>query len=56
MAHPLCADCSAEGRTALAKHVHHKLKLKAHPELKYAEENLMPLCEAHHDTRTARGE
>ena len=54
--HPLCKDCEAEGRVGAATDVHHRKKLKDHPELKYEEENLMALCSEHHDQRTARGE
>jgi 5-methylcytosine-specific restriction endonuclease McrA len=39
-----------------ATDVHHKQKLRDRPELKYEEENLMGLCKACHDKRTARGE
>jgi len=54
--HPLCVDCQAHGRVNLARHVHHKARLKEHPELKYVESNLLGLCESHHDARTALGE
>ncbi|HVJ09705.1 MAG TPA: HNH endonuclease signature motif containing protein [Acidisarcina sp.] len=54
--HPLCVDCESVGHVAMARHVHHIKKLAEHPRLKYAESNLMPLCEEHHNARTARGE
>jgi 5-methylcytosine-specific restriction protein A len=54
--HPLCSDCEAEGRVGAATDIHHKQKLRDRPELKYEEENLMALCKACHDKRTARGE
>ena len=54
--HPLCVDCEAEGRVGAATDVHHKQKLRDHPELKYDEDNLAALCSMHHDKRTARGE
>jgi 5-methylcytosine-specific restriction protein A len=49
--HPACYDC---GR--LATEVHHKLKVKDHPELKLVEANCMALCKTCHTKRTARGE
>jgi 5-methylcytosine-specific restriction protein A len=54
--HPLCSDCETEGRVGAATDIHHKQKLRDRPELKYEEENLMALCKACHDKRTARGE
>ena len=54
--HPLCVDSLAEGRFVPATEVHHIKKLKDHPELKYAESNLMALCHTKHSIRTARGE
>lgn len=55
-ANPLCLDCKETGIIAAARDIHHKQKLCDHPELKYEEENLLPLCKMHHDKRTARGE
>jgi 5-methylcytosine-specific restriction protein A len=52
--HPLCMDCLPI--VTAATDVHHKQKLRDRPELKYEEGNLMPLCKACHDKRTARGE
>jgi len=40
----------------VAQELHHILKLAEHPEAKYQEDNLMPLCRPHHSSRTARGE
>ena len=54
--HPLCVDCLAEHRMTPATEVHHIRKLVEHPEIKYAEDNLMGLCHRHHSIRTARGE
>ena len=54
--HPLCVDCSSEGMVGAARHIHHIEKLRDRPDLKYEATNLMPLCEHHHDKRTARGE
>lgn len=39
-----------------AEHIHHKRKLADHPELKYEDGNLVPLCEVCHNRRTAKGE
>lgn len=54
--HPLCVRCDAKGVTTVATDVHHKRKLVAHPELKFAEENLEALCHECHSEATARGE
>ncbi len=67
--HPLCHDClnpdplttknafdEPASRVEPAVHIHHKQKLSERPDLKYEEGNLMPLCERHHNERTARGE
>lgn len=53
---PLCADCKKAGRIKAAKEVHHILKIKDRPDLKYDEENCMALCKSCHAKRTARGE
>jgi 5-methylcytosine-specific restriction protein A len=49
-------DCSAEGMVTAATDVHHKQKLRDRPELKYEFDNLLALCSACHDSRTAKGE
>jgi 5-methylcytosine-specific restriction protein A len=54
--HPLCMDCNAEGMTTAATDVHHKQKLRDRPDLKYEYDNLLALCSACHDYRTAKGE
>lgn len=54
--YPLCHDCEANGITRAAEQVHHKLKVKDHPELRLEWSNLMSLCESCHSRRTARGE
>jgi 5-methylcytosine-specific restriction enzyme A len=53
---PLCKDCQAIGIVKGATDIHHIEKLCDHPDLKYDDSNLMPLCKMHHDKRTARGE
>jgi 5-methylcytosine-specific restriction protein A len=53
---PLCVDCRAIGVVTAARDIHHIQKLSSHPDLKYDDGNLMPLCKMHHDKRTARGE
>ena len=52
----ICADCQAAGIVKAAHHIHHIKKLAEHPELKYDEEWLLPLCERCHNIRTAKGE
>lgn len=54
--HPLCVDCLRRGITEAASEVHHVAKLRDHPDRKYDEANLMPLCSVCHGARTARGE
>ena len=55
--HPLCEDCLEQGLTTPAQEVHHIVKKRLLPaELADKEENLMALCCACHDVRTARGE
>lgn len=55
--HPLCVDCLKEDRRAVsATDVHHIIKLRERPDLRFDEANLMSLCGAHHDARTARGQ
>ena len=54
--HPLCFDCEAEGRVSAAVDVHHIVKLRERPDLKYIDSNLMSLCSEHHKKRTAKGE
>jgi 5-methylcytosine-specific restriction protein A len=55
-AHPLCADCEAEGRTTAAAEVHHIVKVAVDPSKKLEESNVLGLCKRHHSMRTARGE
>lgn len=54
--HPLCTDCESQGLVRPAVHIHHIKKLRDHPEYKYDEQWLMPLCETCHNVRTAKGE
>lgn len=53
---PMCADCSASGRIALATDVHHVAKVQDAPHLRLDPSNLMALCHECHSRRTARGE
>jgi 5-methylcytosine-specific restriction protein A len=55
-ADPLCQDCKAEGRIAMATDVHHKRKHNGDAALFWARENLEGLCSSHHSAHTARGE
>lgn len=48
---PLCHDCQAKGIATPAKEVHHIIKIKDAPGLKYEQDNLVPLCEACHRER-----
>lgn len=52
--HPLCADCEAAGRVAVATDVHHIVARRAGGS--DDESNLMALCHACHSKRTAAGE
>lgn len=54
--HPLCEDCLKKGRYVPGQEVHHVIKLKDVPELKYDPSNLMTLCKSCHSKRTMRGE
>jgi 5-methylcytosine-specific restriction protein A len=51
---PLCMDCLP--LVTAATDVHHRQKLRDRPELKYEDSNLVSLCSACHDKRTAMGE
>ncbi len=53
---PLCHDCSLKGHTRPSAEVHHIIKLRDKPSLKYDLDNLMALCSDCHRIRTARGE
>lgn len=54
-AHGECQMCKAEKRLTAATLVHHVKHLRAHPELAYARENLMPLCHDCHERIHGRG-
>ena len=54
LAHPLCADCQALGRTTAASEVHHVRALRNNGT--HEEGNLMALCKPCHSARTMRGE
>ncbi|MHB1651403.1 MAG: HNH endonuclease [Desulfitobacteriaceae bacterium] len=54
--HPLCEDCLEQGRLEPATEVHHKEKVREHPELRLAISNLRALSKECHSRRTARGE
>lgn len=55
-AHPLCMDCEKQGRTTPAVDVHHIEKISDAPERRLDAANLMALCRACHNQRTAKGE
>jgi 5-methylcytosine-specific restriction enzyme A len=54
--HPLCADCTTNGRTTAATDVHHIKKLTDSPDMRMDDDNCMALCKGCHSVRTARGE
>ena len=56
MKNPLCHDCMAEGKFKPANEVHHVKKVRDHPELRLACDNLMSLCKSCHSKRTFKGE
>ena len=49
--HALCVDCRAEKHLEPTTQVHHLIPPEVRPDLKYAAENLVPLCLAHHNKR-----
>lgn len=53
--HGECQMCRAEKRLTRATVCHHVKHLKAHPELAYDRENLMPLCHDCHEKIHERG-
>ena len=50
---PLCAHCLAEGRTVAATELDHVVPLAHGGEL-MDESNIQPLCDSHHEAKTAR--
>lgn len=52
---PLCADCLEQGIATPSEEVHHIVKLKLRPDLKYEQSNLVALCGACHKRITAAG-
>jgi 5-methylcytosine-specific restriction protein A len=52
----LCRDCLDKGIVNPATDIHHKVKLKDRPDLKYEDSNLVGLCHDCHSVRTAKGE
>ena len=54
-AHHECQMCKQEHKLTPATLVHHVKHLRAHPELAYARENLMPLCHDCHERIHERG-
>ena len=55
-AKPLCADCAATGTLTAATEVHHRRKLRDHPEFRLDAAHAMALCRRCHSSRTANGE
>lgn len=54
--HPLCEDCLRYGVYTPAQEVHHIEKVKDRPDRRLDPTNLMALCKACHNRRTAKGE
>jgi len=52
--HPLCHDCSEQGRITPANEVHHIIDRQERPDLAYDAANLMALCKSCHSSRTTR--
>ena len=52
--HPLCVQCTEEGRTAAAVILDHIKPYKTHPELGLDWHNVRPLCRACHNRVGAR--
>jgi 5-methylcytosine-specific restriction protein A len=50
-AHPLCAECSRQGRTQIATDVHHKRERKQDPDRALDWSNLEALCRACHNAK-----
>jgi 5-methylcytosine-specific restriction protein A len=53
IAHPLCVECSAEGRVEQAVIVDHIIPHRGNRELFWNKNNWQGLCKCHHDTKTA---
>jgi 5-methylcytosine-specific restriction enzyme A len=53
--HPLCVHCEAEGVVRLAEELHHIIKLRVRPDLKFEETNILGLCHEHHAALTTQG-
>lgn len=49
--HPLCADCTAAGRTHDANEVHHIVPITDRPDLRLVQQNCMALCKPCHGAR-----
>lgn len=49
---PLCIDCLKEGKTEVAREVHHTIRHHGNPQI-FWNSPLEPLCEKCHDKKTA---
>lgn len=54
--HPLCVDCEKAGQITEATVVDHIIPHRGDQGLFWDEDNWQPLCKAHHDQKTGRGE
>lgn len=52
--HPFCVQCQEEGKVVLATVVDHQVPHKGDGGLFWDEGNWQPLCETHHNRKTAR--
>ena len=52
--HPLCGECSNEGRVTAATVVDHIVSIRLAPHRRLDPTNLRSLCKRHHDARTMR--
>ena len=53
--HPLCVECSKEGKTVQASDVDHIIPHKGKYELMWDESNWQSLCSWHHKSKTGKG-
>ena len=51
---PLCIECKRDGRTEAATRVDHIDPHKGDPVKFWDEDNWQPMCQHHHDSKTAR--
>jgi 5-methylcytosine-specific restriction protein A len=52
---PLCEPCLKRGETTPTEQIHHVLDWQTHPDLAYAEENMIACCRACHNAMRRNG-